>query len=127
MASKMDRKRGRSCAGDWRSASNAEQGSALDQLHGEIGPAIGEGAQLVDRHDAGVLELAADLGLLDEAADQFGLVLVALEQDLHGQVAAQVGVASLEHGPHAAAGDLAEELVPVAALRLARASRSRRA
>ena len=35
-----------------------------------------------------------------------------LEQDLDGQVAAQVGVAALEDGPHAAAGDLAEELEP---------------
>ncbi len=92
------------------------RGSALHQLHREIGPAVGEGAQLVDRHNAGMLELAADLGLLHEPAHQLGLVLVALEQDLHRQVAAQVGVASLEHGPHAAAGDLAEELVPVAAL-----------
>ena len=44
----------------------------LDQLHGEVRPAVGEGAQLVDRHDARVLELAADLGLLDEPADQLG-------------------------------------------------------
>ena len=50
------------------------QGAALDQLHREEGPAVGEGAQLVDRHDARVLELAADLRLLDEAADQLGVV-----------------------------------------------------
>ena len=45
-----------------------------------------------------------------------GLSRWLLEQDLDGQVAAQVGVAALEDGPHAAAGDLAEELVAVAAL-----------
>ena len=63
-----------------------------------------------------MLELAADLRLLDEPAHQLGLVLVALEQDLDGQVAPQVGVAALEDRPHAAAGDLAEELVAVTAL-----------
>ena len=40
-----------------------------------------------------------------------GLSRWSLEQDLDGQVAAQVGVAALEDGAHAAAGDLAEELV----------------
>ncbi len=40
-----------------------------------------------------------------------------LEQHLHGQVAAEVGVAPLEHGPHAAPGDLAEELKTVRPLR----------
>ena len=91
----------------------------MHQLHREVGPAVGEGAQLVDRHDPRVLELAADLGLLDEAADQLGLVAVCLEQDLDGQVAAEVGVAALEDRPHAAAGDLAQDLVAVALLRRA--------
>ena len=66
--------------------------------------------QLVDRDDAGVLELPADLRLLDEAADQVGPMAMLLEQDLDGQVAAEVGIAPLEHGPHRAAGDLAQEL-----------------
>ena len=84
------------------------QGAALDQLHREVRPGVGESTQLVDRHDARVLELAGDLRLLDEPADQLGLVAVRLEQDLDGQVAAEVGVAPLEHGAHAAAGDLAQ-------------------
>ena len=91
-------------------AEDLGQGTALDQLHGEERPAIGEGAELVDRHDPRVLELAGDLRLLDEAADQLGLVAVLLQEDLDGQVAAQVGVAALEHGPHAAPGDLAQDL-----------------
>src|SRR5271167_4766596 len=45
------------------------QRPALHQLHREIGPAVGEGAQLIDRHDPWVLKLAADLGLLDEPMD----------------------------------------------------------
>ena len=87
------------------------EGAPLDQLHREEGPAVGERAQLVDRHDPGVLELAADLRLLDEPADQVGVVAVLVQEDLDGQVAPQVGVAALEDRAHAAAGDLAEELV----------------
>ena len=56
---------------------------------------------------AGVLELAADLGLLDEATDHAGVVAVVLAQDFQRDVAAQVGVAALEDGAHAAPGDLA--------------------
>ena len=46
-----------------------------------------------------MLELAADLRFLDEAADDLGIVVVFLEQDLDGQVAAQVGVAALRTAP----------------------------
>jgi hypothetical protein len=46
-----------------------------------------------------MLELAADLGFLDEAPDQVGLVLVGFEQDLEGQLAAQVGIAPLSTAP----------------------------
>ena len=50
-----------------------------------------------------MLELAADLRLLDEPADHLGLVAVLLPQDLDGQVAAQVGIVPLEDHAHAAA------------------------
>ena len=63
-----------------------------------------------------MLELAGDLRLLDEPADQLGVVAVPLQQDLDGQVAAEVGVAPLEHGAHPAPGDLAEELEPPGAV-----------
>ena len=59
-----------------------------------------------------MLQLAGDLGFLDEAADHLGLFAVRFEQDLDGEVAAEVRIATLEHGSHAAAGDLAEELQP---------------
>ena len=55
------------------------QGAALDQLHGEVGPAVGEGAQLVDRDDPGMLKLAADLRLLDEPADEDRVVAVLFQ------------------------------------------------
>ena len=53
-----------------------------------------QAAQLVDRHDARVLQLAGDLRLLDEPAHEVGVVAVLLEQHLDGQVAAEVGVAA---------------------------------
>ena len=83
---------------------------AFDQLHAEERPLVGEGPQLVDRHDARMLELAADLRFLDEPADQVAVVAEVFAQHLDRDVAAQVGVAAFEDGPHAAAGDLAEEL-----------------
>ncbi len=58
-----------------------------------------------------MLELAADLRLLDEAVDQVGPVAVSVEQDLQRQVAAEVGVAAAVDGAHAAAGDLAEQAI----------------
>ncbi len=75
----------------------ARERVALDQLHREERPAVGEGAQLVDRHDPRVLELAADLGLLDEPADHVGVVAEVVAEDLDGDVAAEVGVAAPEH------------------------------
>ncbi len=40
-----------------------------------------------------------------------GVIAMLLQEDLQGQLASQVVVAALEHGTHAAAGDLAEDLV----------------
>jgi hypothetical protein len=47
----------------------------------------------------------------DEPAADVGIVVPLLEQDLDGQVAAQIGVAALEDRPHAAVADLAQDLV----------------
>ena len=87
------------------------QGAAPDQLHRDEQPAVGQTPQLVDRDDPGVLELAADLRLLDEPADHLGVVAVLLPDHLDGQVAAEVEVASLEDRAHPAPGELADELV----------------
>ena len=59
-----------------------------------------------------MLELAADLRLLDEAVEQVGPLAMPIQEHLQRQVAAQAGVAGPQDGAHAAAGDLAEELVP---------------
>ena len=81
----------------------------IDQPHGDVGAAVGQAPQLVDRHDPGMLQLPADLRLLDEPSHHVGLVAERLSQDLDGQVAAQVGVVRPEHHAHAAAAQHAEE------------------
>ena len=43
------------------------EGAALDQLHGQKRPAVGQGAQFMDGGDARVLELSGDVGLGAEA------------------------------------------------------------
>jgi hypothetical protein len=51
-------------------AAMRRRAAALDALHGEEEAAVGVAAELVDRCDVGVLELAGDLGLADEAVDE---------------------------------------------------------
>ena len=104
--------------GPSRPPSSSASVSPLTSFMREERPAVGEGAQLVDRHDPGVLQLAADLRLLDEPADHVGVVAEVLAEHLDGDVAAEVGVAALEHRAHAAAGDLAVD--PVAGRAVAR-------
>jgi hypothetical protein len=79
--------------------------AAAHHLHGEEQTALGIDAQLVDRHDVGVLQLAGDLRLLDEADLLAWVGLV--EQVLDGHLAADVAINRAEHGAHAAAGHLA--------------------
>ena len=58
---------------DWpRSANRPREGAALDQLHGDERRAVGHRSDLVDRHDAGVLEPAADAGLPRNIATRSG-------------------------------------------------------
>ena len=88
------------------------EASPLDQPHREVGPQVGIEPQFVYRKDAWVLELPADLRLLDEPADQRWIAGAAGVQNLHRDVAAEVGVTALKHDTHLATRDLAEELIP---------------
>jgi hypothetical protein len=82
------------------------EGAALDELHGQERPAVGEGADLVDGRDAGVLQLPRDLRLLPEAPLVVRVAPELLAQHLDGQGPAQVGVPGTPHGAHAAPGNL---------------------
>ena len=50
----------------WKLLDRLLEAVAADEPHGVVGPAVGVGAQAVDRHDAGVLQPAGDLGLEQE-------------------------------------------------------------
>src|SRR5437870_2698779 len=63
-------------AGSWRAGSVSDrrparqqvgEGVALDELHGEEWPSVRQGAEVVDRRNRGVLELAGDARLVEEA------------------------------------------------------------
>jgi hypothetical protein len=92
----------------------------LDEPHREVDAPVGVDPELVHRHDAGVLELAGDLGFLEEALEhargrgigRLRALAAARERDLHGERAAQVRVPHAQDRAHAAARDLA--LGPVA-------------
>jgi hypothetical protein len=82
---------------------------AIDAAHDERDLVV-YAAKLVDRDDAGVLELTRDLGLLQET----NAVEVAerrLSQDLHRHRPAEVQVPSSQDAPHGAARDLLLNLV----------------
>ena len=82
------------------------EGLALDQLHGQERPAVGQRAEVVNRRDGGVLQLAGDAGLVGEAAGRPGFGAVLLLQHLDGDFAAEGGVGGAVDDAHAAAGDL---------------------
>ena len=70
---------------------------ALDEPHGVVRAAAAVGAQAVDRHDAGVLQPAGDLGLQHEPLAADRVVGVLLEDLLERHLAVQLGVERHEH------------------------------
>ena len=84
------------------------EGVSLDELHRQEGPAIGESADLVDRRDAGVLQLASDPRLTEEALGRYRIGCVSLGQQLDGDVAIQGGVAGAIDNAHAPVANLLE-------------------
>src|SRR5262245_30270215 len=58
----------------------------FDEAHGVEWPAVGVATEAVDRHDAGMLQAASDLGFEQETHARFGIVgvpgLDLLERDL---------------------------------------------
>src|SRR5215471_16677950 len=55
---------------------------SLDQLHDEKRPAIVKAAHVVDRDDAGMLQLTEDLRLFQESRFEIGPAAVLSPQDL---------------------------------------------
>ena len=81
----------------------------LDELHGQIRPAVGQGAEVVDGGDVRVLEQAGDPRLVDEPAGGVGILGEPILEHLDGDLAAEGGVGGQEYDAHPAAGDLVPE------------------
>ena len=77
---------------------------AADEPHGVKRPAVGVGAQAVDRDDARMLEPAGDLGLEQESAAALRVIGVRVEDLLERDLAMQLAVESHEDGAEPAAG-----------------------
>ena len=90
---------------------NRCQGASSDQLHCDEHSPVGQAPQFVYRDDPRMLELPADLRLLNEPPDQLWIVAVFVAHHLDGQVAAKVEVAALEDRSHAPASQLTHELI----------------
>ncbi len=85
------------------------QGPPLDQFHGDVGPVAFEQAELVDRHDARMLELASDPRLGQEPSAQGRVAFAALAEQLDRHVPAEPIVPPPVNGPHAPPADLDDQ------------------
>ncbi len=70
-------------------------------------------ADIVDREDVGMIELAGRSRLLLEAIDPAGIGRQRVRDQLDGHVAAQPGIARPIHDAHAAGAQPAEDLVVI--------------
>jgi hypothetical protein len=85
------------------------KGAALHELHGEIGAIVGESANLVNGHNAGMLELGGDASFFEEADDKFGLIEVFIAKGFEGEDAIEFGIANAQDDAHAAPSDFGND------------------
>ena len=83
---------------------------ALDELHHEEGAARRVDVDVVDGHDVRVVEAAGDVRFGDEERDLVDARRQRRVQHLDGDAASHRVVEHVEHGAHAAGGDLASHL-----------------
>ena len=98
----------------WKRVGGLLEAVAPDEPHGVVGPAVGVGAQAVDRDDPRVLEPAGDLGLEQEAGAADRVVGVLVEDLLERHLAVQLLVEGDEDGAQSAAGVGPEDAEPLA-------------
>ena len=101
-------------ASAWKLLDGLLERISLDEPHGVVGPAVGIGAQAVDRHDPGVLEPAGHLGLEEEPLAAGRVVGMMVEDLLEGDLAVQFGIERHEDGAQAAAGVGPQDVEPLA-------------
>src|SRR5262249_60289177 len=93
-------------------AQQVGESASPDELHAEEKPAVGQEADLMRGRDAGVLQLAGELGLFEEAALQLRLTALVLAQDLDGQGAMEGQIAGPVNAAHPATADLLFDTIP---------------
>src|SRR5690606_13202592 len=84
---------------------------ALDVLHHEVGPPVGQAAAIDQVGDAGVFELRQDAALFAEARDQAATYAVVHDLDRHPLFELAVAAFAQVHRAHAAAADLADDAI----------------
>jgi hypothetical protein len=98
----------------------------FDELHREVDLPFRVEPHFVDRRDVRMLELAADLRLLDEAPEPLLARRDIGARHFHGDPTPQVGVESFEHGAHPSRPDRRGNVVLVAVGRAGRRGHGRR-
>ena len=93
-----------------RAVESTVQAAAVDVLQLEEGQAVGL-ADVVDLHDVGVLQAGDGLGLGQEADGGLGAGMGAGQDHLQGAGAVQADLPGPVDDPHAAAAQLAQDLV----------------
>jgi hypothetical protein len=89
------------------------QALTLDEPRGVVGPAVGVGAQAVDRDDPRALEPAGDLGLQQEEGAADRVVGMLVEDLLERHLAVQLLIEGGEDGAQSAAGVGPEHAEPL--------------
>jgi hypothetical protein len=84
---------------------------ALDELHGQERPAVGQRAEIVNRRDRWMLQLAGDARLTGKAQGHPGRGAVLVLQHLHRHFTGEDGIGGPVDDAHSAAIDLVAEHV----------------
>ena len=102
----------RCCLARRQRASGETLGEALplDQAHREVMLPLVL-ADLIDRHDRRMIEVGRRLGLDIEAANRILISELAGQDHFEGDLPVEAHLTRLEYNPHAAAGQLADDLI----------------
>src|SRR5262249_34005010 len=82
-----------------------------EELHDDVGAAVGRLAVIEDADDTGMVELRGGPGLVEEARQQLGILRIFGPEHLHDHAAPQCGVHGLVDHAHRALAELAHDLV----------------
>ena len=93
---------------------------AGEQLHHDKGLAACGQVELMDRDDAGMLQLAREAGLAEKPSQPHGPALLHTIHDLDGHAPLELGIPTFEDDAHAASTDFPAHEVAMAGARASR-------